>query len=322
MYRTNLLPVRRRIAWIDNIRLFAILCVILYHSSQMVKNNIFYFGWVIESFNMALFFFLSGMSSYKSFSKIGTSRDLFDFVKKKFTRILLPCIFVSVAVFQRPCSFWFCLTLFYYMIAFACTKFACYKLRFNEWLPYLLFAMLTLINIPKVGNDQEFIISFTLGVLCSRVDVIEKIASLQYKKILIVSALCFFLWLLLLPNYMSFYNNQFYDLLLANNYHTFIVRNVIYLLFITSSMLLFMTKINKTFHISKYGGETLGMYIVHVTILAMFGEYGIIYSAPNALVGIICQILSFVLLTVVTILIVFLLGKWKWTNFLVLGNKL
>ena len=44
-----------RIVWIDNLRLFAILCVILYHSSQLVENKV-YFGWIIESFNMALFF--------------------------------------------------------------------------------------------------------------------------------------------------------------------------------------------------------------------------------------------------------------------------
>ena len=54
-----------RIVWIDNVKLFAILCVIIYHSSALVINEYYYAGWIIETFNMALFFFLSGLTSRK-----------------------------------------------------------------------------------------------------------------------------------------------------------------------------------------------------------------------------------------------------------------
>lgn len=69
------------------------------------------------------------------------------------------------------------------------------------------------------------------------------------------------------------------------------------------------------------GGQTMGMYIVHVTLLRWCEKYDIVYAASNPMLGDLIQILIFVLLTTVTMLIVRLQGLWKWTNFLVLGNK-
>lgn len=72
------------------------------------------------------------------------------------------------------------------------------------------------------------------------------------------------------------------------------------------------------------GGATLGMYIIHVTILTLLDADHLNFAidAHGQLWGNIAEIAGFVILTIVTMLLVKLLEKWKWTNFLVLGNKL
>jgi len=150
-----------RIAWIDNARFFAMLCVILYHSSQLVTNEYYYAGWIIESFNMALFFFLSGLTSYRSIENVETFKDWFDFFKKKFMRIMLPCMFVSLLVFQKLCSFWFLLTLFYYLMAFASFNLLCSLLKISKNWAFLLFSLLVLYQTPITWTKKSNWLSYS-----------------------------------------------------------------------------------------------------------------------------------------------------------------
>lgn len=310
-----------RIAWIDNIRLFAILCVILYHSSQLVENKM-YFGWIIESFNMALFFLLSGFTSYKSLNRIEDFNGLKEFAQKRFLRILLPCVFMSLLIFQKPCAYWFLLTLFYYLIAFACIKLLCVKCKFSELAPYYMFLLLIFINVPKIGNNQEFILIFTIGLICKKFKTLDYLEHLQkYKKFSLVVCLCL-IWLCLLPFYQSFYTNKLYSLFSTGDYYTFLLRQIMALSFVIGCCIIFNSKMNILTNMSKWGRETLGIYIIHVTILKIFEHYHIVYIASNPILGDMFQILFFVILTIVTILIVKKIALWKWTNFLVLGNKL
>lgn len=312
---------RSRIAWLDNVRLFAILCVILYHSSRLVENKV-YFGWIIESFNMYLFFFLSGFASAKSLLNIADFKGLFDFVKKRFVRIMLPCILVSMLIFQKPCSYWYLLTLFYYLVAFAGIKFLCARFKFGDVVLYLLFALLTFIKMPKIGNNQEFVWIFALGIIFSRYKVFDTLKSLRPTKQMFISISFVALWLCILPFYKSFYLYKPYDLLRAGDFHTFILRQLMAYSFVIGCCIFYMNKGNKTTKISEWGGQTMGIYIVHETILRWCEHYGIVYPATNPIIGDVIQIVAFILLTVVTFLIVKALSLWKWTNFLVLGNKL
>lgn len=310
-----------RIVWIDNLRLFAILCVILYHSSQLVENKV-YFGWIIESFNMALFFFLSGFTSSKSLSKIEDFTGLKDFIQKRFLRILLPCAFMSLLIFQRLCAYWFLLTLFYYLVVFACIKLLCAKCKLSKLAPYYMFLLLIFINVPKNGNDQEFILIFTIGLICEKNMTLDYLEHLQkYKKISLVICLCL-IWLCILPFYKSFYTNKLYSLVLTGDYYTFLFRQIMALSFVIGCCIIFISKMNVLTNMSKWGRETLGMYIIHVTALKMFEHYHVVYIASNPIIGDLFQILFFIMLTMVTLLIVKILSLWKWTNFLVLGNKL
>ena len=243
-----------RITWIDNVKLFAMLCVILYHSSALVINEYYYAGWIIETFNMALFFFLSGLASYHSIGKIDSFESWFDFSKKKFIRIMLPCLFVSLLVFQKPCSFWFLLTLFYYLIAFATFHYFCRLLKISPNWAFLLFGLLVLVDVPKMGNDQEFIISFATGLFLSKIRIINRLSDIPRNVVTWAIIGGFTIWILLLPFYQSFYLNQFNALLHNHTLYIFGIRQIIELSFAVACCLLFMKCFDRQTIFSWMGG--------------------------------------------------------------------
>ena len=245
---------KERIAWIDNVRFFAMLCVILYHSSALVVNEYYYAGWIIESFNMALFFFLSGLTSYNSIGRIESIKDWFDFFKKKFIRIMLPCLFVSLLVFQKPCAFWFLLTLFYYLIAFASFHCLCSLLNISRNWAFLSFSFLLFVNMPVVGNNQEFILIFAFGLFLSKNKIIRQLSDFPHNKTLWAIIGGFTLWVLLLPFYKSFYLNKFYNLLYNHTLYLFGVRQVIEFSFAIACCFLFKESFNKLSKFSTWGG--------------------------------------------------------------------
>lgn len=130
------------------------------------------------------------------------------------------------------------------------------------------------------------------------------------------------IWLCLLPFYQSFYTNKLYLLFSTGDYYTFLLRQIMALSFVIGCCIVFISKMNILTNMSKWGRETLGIYIIHVTILKIFQHYNVVLHSSNPIIGDLFQILFFVMLTMVTILIVKILVLWKWTNFFVLGNKL
>lgn len=86
-----------RIAWLDNVKMFAMLWVIFGHVMTIViKTNVDLSGKIMEhfivAFNMPLFVIISGYSNLNTFNKITEWRELVDFVKKSVIHILLPVV--------------------------------------------------------------------------------------------------------------------------------------------------------------------------------------------------------------------------------------
>ena len=244
----------RRIAWIDNVRFFAMLCVILYHSSALVTNEYYYAGWIIESFNMALFFFLSGLTAYNSIGKIKSLKDYIEFFKKKFLRIMLPCLFVSLLVFQKPCSFWFLLTLFYYLIAFASFHLFCSLINIPRNWAFLFFVLLVFVNMPVIGNNEEFILIFAFGLYLSKIRIVEKVSNLSHNRTVWAIIVGFAIWVLTLPFYKSFYLNKFYDLLHSHTIYYFGLRQIGEFSFAIACCLLFKECFKRLTIFSTWGG--------------------------------------------------------------------
>lgn len=175
-----------------------------------------------------------------------------------------------------------------------------------------------------MGNDQEFIISFAAGLFLSKIGIIDRLSEVPKNKVIMAIIGGFAVWLFLQPFYQSFYLNQFNALLHNHTLYVFGIRQIIELSFAVACSLLFMKIFNRHTKFSWMGGATLGMYIIHVTILTLLDADHLNWAidAHAHLWGNFAEMVVFVVLTIVTILFVKLLEKWKWTNFLVLGNKL
>lgn len=89
----------QREAWIDNIKMFAILCVVVshcFHYFTLQPYEVFPIRPFINAFNMHLFALISGYNVYRSMSKIDSLKNLISYVDKLSLRIALPCVAYSL----------------------------------------------------------------------------------------------------------------------------------------------------------------------------------------------------------------------------------
>lgn len=115
-----------RVAWLDNVKMYAMLWVILGHVMTIViKTNVDLSGRVMEhfivAFNMPLFVMLSGYSNFNAFNRIVDKQGLWNFIKKSTIRILLPVVTFCV-IGMTPnfllSPFWFLNMILYLMLGF------------------------------------------------------------------------------------------------------------------------------------------------------------------------------------------------------------
>lgn len=113
-----------RVAWLDNVKMYAMLWVILGHVMTIViKTNVDLSGRVMEhfivAFNMPLFVMLSGYSNFNAFNRIVDKQGLWNFIKKSTIRILLPVVTFCV-IGMTPnfllSPFWFLNMILYLML--------------------------------------------------------------------------------------------------------------------------------------------------------------------------------------------------------------
>ena len=120
-----------RVAWLDNVKMYAMLWVILGHVMTIViKTNVDLSGRVMEhfivAFNMPLFVMLSGYSNFNAFNRIVDKQGLWNFIKKSTIRILLPVVTFCV-IGMTPnfllSPFWFLNMILYLMLGFSVIHF-------------------------------------------------------------------------------------------------------------------------------------------------------------------------------------------------------
>ena len=201
---------QNRIVYIDALRGFAILLVIVGHLIQFnyssgIENPIFN---IIYSFHMPLFFFISGCSrsiSECSRGEITNLRELFRFYWKSFLTLIVPALswtylaplfFIRDGVAQEI-SFWFLPVLFVIMVIWGGYSYIYNKLGKREWITYALvcvIASLFLIGIKRI--PLMYLLMFIMGYYFMKADWLHKIYSHIYSVLL----LCF----LLMVGYFSY----------------------------------------------------------------------------------------------------------------------
>lgn len=84
---------KTREAWIDNVRMFAMVCVMLGHTWHLIDCPLpLWLNDFILAFNMPLFVLLSGFVVVKSLKRINTWTDFIGYVYKIAMRIMIPAV--------------------------------------------------------------------------------------------------------------------------------------------------------------------------------------------------------------------------------------
>lgn len=113
-----------RYPWLDNVKMFAMICVIAGHVGGLFANGIpgRLFGMIV-AFNMPLFVLLSGYSALKGLLRIESLEPLLDYLDKILYRICVPTVCFSALnqaiqgmLFARKLWFVFAIVCFGYWI--------------------------------------------------------------------------------------------------------------------------------------------------------------------------------------------------------------
>lgn len=96
---TNIKQFASREPWIDNVKMFAIICVVVSHCFHYFSVEPYEACPIrpfFNAFNMHLFALISGYNAYRSMSKIDSLKNLISYVDKLSLRIALPCVAYSL----------------------------------------------------------------------------------------------------------------------------------------------------------------------------------------------------------------------------------
>lgn len=257
-----------RIEYIDLLKTFTILCVIIGHVIPEMNNPIKTF---VYSFHMSLFFVISGFF-FKSSLNI-TCREL---IVKKSKQLLLPyIIWTSVYFFLHHQKFdsisnvisiirnlWFLPALFViYFISF----FAFKKLK-NIYFALIFFILYIVMGCPWGQSVPAFLIGILLN---SKYKSFNK----YQNKLLILSSILFLICLVLWKTEYYYYN---FELISLDNlewqipnilgiFHMAI--GIIGSLFFFSLFKIIYRKNRVCLLFSNYGKYTLGIYVLHFLII-------------------------------------------------------
>lgn len=90
---------KTRTVWVDNVRMFAMVCVMLGHTWRLIDCPLpLWLSDFILAFNMPLFVLLSGFVAVKSLKRIDTWTDFIDYVYKIAMRIMIPAVIFSSTI--------------------------------------------------------------------------------------------------------------------------------------------------------------------------------------------------------------------------------
>jgi fucose 4-O-acetylase-like acetyltransferase len=336
----------KRIEFIDALKGFAIFCVLWGHSLQYLRGNYDFFHnpafEFIYSFHMPLFFVISGFFFVSSLKL-----NIKDFLLKKGKQLLLPCfswgfifamLYVAAKIYHNteinygllfqnyfsPRSwFWFLRELF---ISYCLAYFSLRILK-KQWLACLLSVCFVLFA-PFCGLQRFLLPMFWFGIfLKNNYQIFVKYS----KWILLVSAVVFTICLAFWDGSYTMYITPFK--IFRFKELTFTLTNIDIVLFrvaigIVGSMFWFVLflkiyKNNRFFSLfSQAGAFTMGIYILHVTILERFINR--LMDLPNINIWIynfLFTPLVAILVGIICIFLIKLLSKSKFSGMVLFGQN-
>lgn len=330
-----------RVAWLDNVKMYAMLWVILGHVMTIViKTNVDLSGRVMEhfivAFNMPLFVMLSGYSNFNAFNRIVDKQGLWNFIKKSTIRILLPVVTFCV-IGMTPnfllSPFWFLNMILYLMLGFSVIHFVVYALHkqhlFGVSLLIFVLAFIGL-NVLWIGEMCTY---YAVGLLCKRYGVFDRPRRFLFPVILFVGiALFAIVWSS--GHYSikesSFYHSGFSQLLSKGYLFLWAECQILAIVLCFGMIGIFCNYDTRYTLFSWMGSYTLSFYIFHAMMLRPFRNdiildyfynsvfYQFFYSTEILRW---CGVLIVVaLMTAASWGLICLCEKWKWSRLFCLGK--
>lgn len=161
---------KQRIQYIDSLRGFAMLLVIVHHVSiySFKVHPEFSFNSILLTFRMPLFFFLSGFLFFKSDLFVDKT-GYYAFLRKKLKVQIVPTLFFGslfALIMQIPASdmlfhqtkhgYWFTIVLFFYFFFFSTISYLCRKIlriSSDKEILRIIFFSAILISFPSFLSD-------------------------------------------------------------------------------------------------------------------------------------------------------------------------
>ena len=314
---------RKRLYYIDNLKGFLIILVVLGHCIQNFMPNyesniLFRF---IYSFHMPLFIFVSGYVSYKD-------HITWKSVDKRFMQLMIPFFAWGVVkalikwdagmipyIIQNPDNgLWFLHTLFFISLIMMICEFIAEKLHVQRYIVVLAAGLLLLGTMYGFGfRDYGFqsvayyYMYYVAGFYARKTDVYSRVS-------FTITIIPTVLFLCLVP----FWNlNSAPSLLpeISSPMFATFFRIVVALLAIAGVFALFKNKVDINNRLGAFlGGRTLGIYAIHPALINLYKEY----SSYSLMGGAFC-VLSIVIVLAFTFAIYQLLSKNKYLSKVFLG---
>lgn len=322
----------KRIPWLDSTKFFAIFCVVLGHVLGFLTNHEIV-GYelvqgIIVSFNMPLFFILSGFSSGEKILNIAKLQELLFFILNSTIRILLPAYGLSTVIYVMGMGegwvtyFWFLPILWRLLMVFAICAFA-----FNVIVRYCKtggrvvlggVALFLIISFFLGNRMSEFSTYIVFGYFLRKQQLLDKLS--KNWMIFLFILYCIGLYFTIGKNfyvveyqYHELINGQFYILLLRQ------ISAVTLSVIIIKIFYQYSGKYNK---FSYLGSITLGIYLIHDFIIEIWLSKYLNFCLPSLNSFIEYMIIFILTISVIVFssIVIALLRKNRLLKLLLLGE--
>lgn len=318
---------RQRIIWIDELKAFAIILVVMGHVliSRFLPQFTVWHD-VIYSFHMPLFMFLSGLFAYKATEAVERGMKK-KYIGNKFRQLLLPVIFgggilcifhhenyITQYLLRGGAYYWYLVTLFEFLLIFLIARFISRKYFYLlVAIPYLavLFIPSSSILAEMVSKDN-FMFTYPYFVYGH---IFNKYRMQRGNAIKNIE---FVICLLLLATFAVL--ATFTQLKYLNYGVAFFVINILVFLFDK-----FLSNLTVMEFLGNYlGKETLSIYVLHYFFLGLT-PYGIMQLYNSSFAAMIQY--SFIVIAVSCLIILIslsmsaLLQKSKYISMLLFGKN-
>lgn len=314
-----------RISWLDDAKCFGIICVILGHiigflnedsalGSKIVQG-------IIVSFNMPLFFMLSGYTLKKR--KWKNVACTFEYCIKITMRLFLPALVWGVLLYivgfvsDVLNTFWFLNILWRLLVCYAVSLCLGQLLFSNSTLAFWGGGIVFILLCLFLGNrTSEFCWYFLVGVLINQKEVIGKIGKLY------IIFFSLYIVLLFFTITHNFYEESF-RYLISNGMLYMVILRLLCGIMACLFLLDLFKKISKKYSLfSKVGTMTLGIYIIHSIFVIFLGKnvLGLSIMTGNSMFDWLLMVMSAFFVLFISIFTIRLMQKNRIIKMLFLGE--